>query len=203
MISQLLAAKPKSIFEIIPMEFFSEMDGYNYYKTGNYYEWMYALSAVIRPTSYLEIGVRYGFSFLPVLLGSPNLRTATGWDLETYGDNKVSRKRITDYYTGTCQWQIDHVNSQEIRELPQFYSLINIDGDHTVEGKMHDLRLTIGKCNYVIVDDFDYLVDVRKAVNAFLYEVGSDGWGKESRIDYAVYLPTFRGSMLIKYKDSV
>src|SRR3990167_560055 len=200
MIDAIIACKPKSIFDIIPESFYTEVEAYPYLYTGNYYEWMYAVAKVIQPRSFLEIGVRAGFSFLPVLKGSEALETALGWDLETYGNNALARIQLNHYYTGTCCWTIEKVNSQTINTLPQKFDLINIDGDHSYDGKMHDLRLTIGHCKYVIVVDFDYLIEVRKAVTTFLDVVGSSSWGQIPKVEYAIYIPPFRGSMLIKYK---
>jgi hypothetical protein len=202
MIDQIIANKPKSIFEHIPEEYFFKYDVQPYVSSGNYYEWMYAISKTIQPTSFLEIGVRFGFSFLPVLLGSHKLKYAHGWDLETYGNVAFSREQLKEYYHGDCIWDIAHADSQQIKELPHFYDLINIDGCHDYDCKMHDLRLTVGKCKYVIIDDYDYLSEVKRAIIDFIDEVG-ESWGKTSKIEWATYIPTFRGSMLIKYKEAV
>jgi hypothetical protein len=58
---------------------------------------------------------------------------------------------------------------------------------------VRDLKLCIGKCNYVILDDYDYHSDVRHSTDFFL--------GTHSEyIEWDEYLPTFRGSKLIKFK---
>lgn len=199
MLDKILACKPDSIFDIVPRQMFATDEATNYLASGNCFEWSYAVAKAIQPTSYLEIGVRYAYSFLPTLLGAPSLTRAVGMDLETYGDINVAKSNITTHYNGNCAWEILHVDSQQLQTLPEWYDLINIDGCHDYECKLHDLRLTLGKCQWVIIDDYDYLVDVRKAVNLFLQENGSDGWGKPSRIAWWSYLPTFRGSILIKY----
>ena len=203
MIDKIIACKPKSIFDIIPEEMFAFDFATDYLRSGECFEWNYAIAKAIQPKTYLEMGVRFAYSFLPTLLASEQLEFALGLDLETYGNNTVAIENIKKYYHGPAKWSIVNVDTQTLPELPQFYDLITIDACHDYDCKMRDLRLTIGKCTYVVIDDVDYLVDVRKATNDFLKEVGSDGWGKKSQIEWAAYLPTFRGTCLIKYKDAV
>lgn len=194
MIEELFKNKPNSIHDIIPSEFFTTYDSYDYVFSGNCFEWYYAISKTIKPKSFLEIGVRFGFSFLPTLLGNSEMETALGWDLETYGNNNIeTRNHIEKYYNGTTKWGLDRVDSQIETELPGFYDLISIDGCHDYECKIHDLNLCLGKCNYIILDDYDYHKDVRNSVN---------DWMKNNikSIEWGLYIPTFRGSMLIKLK---
>jgi hypothetical protein len=194
MIEQLYKNKPDSIHDIIPSEFFTKYDSYDYVWSGNCFEWYYALGKTIQPKSFLEIGVRFGFSFLPTMLASDNLEYALGWDLETYGNNEIARVNIHNYYNGGAKWSIEHVDSQIQTELPGFFDLISIDGCHDYDCKVHDLKLCINKCNYVILDDYDYHAQVRNSTDFFLQEYSE-------HIEWAHYIPTFRGSMLIKYKN--
>jgi hypothetical protein len=194
MIEELYKNKPDSIHDIIPSEFFTKYDSYDYVWSGNCFEWYYALGKTIQPKSFLEIGVRFGFSFLPTILASDNLEYALGWDLETYGNNEMSRVNIHNHYNGSAKWSIEHVDSQIQTELPGFFDLISIDGCHEYDCKVHDLKLCINKCNYVILDDYDYHADVKNSTDFFLQEYSK-------HIEWAHYIPTFRGSMLIKYKN--
>jgi hypothetical protein len=194
MIEQLYKNKPDSIHDIIPSEFFTKYDSYDYVWSGNCFEWYYALGKTIQPKSFLEIGVRFGFSFLPTILASDNLEYALGWDLETYGNNEIARVNIHNYYNGSAKWSIEHVDSQIQTELPGFFDLISIDGCHDYDCKVHDLKLCINKCNYVILDDYDYHPQVRNSTDFFLNEYAQ-------HIEWSHYIPTFRGSMLIKFKN--
>ena len=194
MIEDLFKNKPDSIHDVIPSEFFTKYDSYDYVWSGNCFEWYYALGKTIQPKSFLEIGVRFGFSFLPTMLGSEQLEYALGWDLETYGNNKIAKENIGKYYNGSAKWSIEHLDSQTQTELPQFFDLISIDGCHDYDCKVHDLKLCIGKCNYVILDDYDYHSDVRNSTDFFLHRYAD-------HIEWSEYIPTFRGSMLIKYKN--
>lgn len=193
LLAQLIKEKPDSIHDIIPSEFFTKYDSYEYVWCKNCYEWNYAISKVLQPKSFLEIGVRFGFSFLPTLLGSQNLEYALGWDLETYGNNEIANDNIKIYYKGNCNWEIKHIDSQQITELPQFFDLINIDGCHDYDCKIHDLKLSMKNCKFVMVDDYDYHSDVRKAVDDFIKEF-------DHNIEEKFYIPTFRGTKVIQFK---
>ena len=97
MIDRIIKNKPESIHDVIPSEFFTKYDSYDYIWCKNYYEWNYAIAKTIQPKSFMEIGVRFGFSFLPVLHASKKIKYALGWDLETYGDNKIATENIGKY----------------------------------------------------------------------------------------------------------
>jgi len=187
------ANKPASIHDVVPSEFFTKYDSYDYVWSGNCFEWYYALGKALQPKTFLEIGVRFGFSFLPTLLGSESLTYALGWDLETYGNNTVANENIAKYYPGSAKWEIQHLDSQQETKLPQFFDLVSIDGCHDYDCKVHDLKMCIGSCHYVILDDYDYHRDVRGATNFFLGEYSE-------AIEWSAYIPTFRGSQLIKFK---
>ena len=193
LLAQLIKEKPESIHNVIPSEFFTKYDNWDYIWCKNYYEWNYAIAKVLQPKSFLEIGVRFGFSFLPTLIGSKNLEYAVGWDLETYGNNQIANDNIRTYYKGVCNWEIKHIDSQQINELPQFFDLINIDGCHDYDCKVHDLKLAMKKCKWVTIDDYDYHSEVRRAVDDFIKEFGEN-------IEEEIYIPTFRGTKLIKFK---
>lgn len=193
LMSEIYKEKPNSIHDVIPSEFFTKYDSCDYVWSRNCFEWYWALGKVINPKSFLEIGVRFGFSFLPTIQTSTNLEYALGWDLETYGNNDIAKENIEKYYTGNAKWEILHKDSQLETELPQFFDLVSIDGCHDYECKIHDLKLCIGKCKYVILDDYDYHSDVRKSVDDFLKDYSQ-------YIEWSEYIPTFRGSQLIKFK---
>lgn len=192
MIEEIIKQKPESIHDIIPSEFFTKYDSYDYVWSGNCFEWYYAISKVIKPKSFMEIGVRFGFSFLPTLLGS-NVEYALGWDLETYGNNEIANRNIKEYYNGKCKWEIQHVDSQLQTTLPQFFDLISIDGCHDYDCKIHDLKLAMNNSRYAILDDYDYHPEVRKSIDDFLKDYAD-------RIEWSQYFKSFRGSMLIKFK---
>jgi hypothetical protein len=193
MLEKLLEHKPKSIFDVIDRDFYEKYDKYDYVYSENCFEWYWALGSYLQPKYFLEIGVRFGFSFLPTIQASTNLGYALGWDLETYGNNTIANENIGKYYKGDAKWEIKHVDSQLETKLPQFFDLISIDGCHDYDCKVHDLKLCIGMCNYVILDDYDYHSDVRRSTDFFIKEYAEN-------IEWNEYIPTFRGSQLIKFK---
>jgi hypothetical protein len=193
MIEEIKKYKPISIHDVIPSEFFTKYDSYDYVWSGNCFEWYYAISKVIQPKTFLEIGVRFGFSFLPTLIGCDTLEYALGWDLETYGNNEIARDNLSKYYNGNCRYEILHIDSQLQTELPQFFDLVSIDGCHDYDCKIHDLKMAMKNSRYVILDDYDYIPQVRQATDFFLKEY-------RDNIEWNEYLPSFRGSQLIKFK---
>ena len=195
MIDKILANKPSSIFDVIPHDFFTKYDKYDYTLSGNCFEWYYAIAKAIQPKTFMEIGVRFGFSFLPTLVASENIKYALGWDLETYGNNTIAKNNIAEFYKGHCKWEIEHMDSQEETQLPQFFDLVSIDGCHDYNCKIHDLKLAMANSRYAILDDYDYHTDVRNSINQFMRD-------HVSKIEWGLYLPTFRGSMLIKFKEN-
>lgn len=193
-LEELKKHKPKSIHEVIPSEFFTKYDSYDYVWSGNCFEWYYALGKVLQPKTFLEIGVRFGFSFLPTLLGSTQLEYALGWDLETYGNNKIANENLSKFYKGPCKWEIFHLDSQLQTELPMFFDLVSIDGCHDYDCKVHDLKLAMKESKYAILDDYDYHSQVREATDFFLREY-------KDFVEWSEYIPTFRGSQIIKFKQ--
>ena len=193
-LDELQKYKPASIHDVIPSEFFTKYDSYEYVWCGNYYEWYYALSKLLQPKSFMEIGVRFGFSFLPSMIGSDLLEYALGWDLETYGNNTIARENIQSYYHGPAKWEIEHIDSQIQSQLPRFFDLVSIDGCHEYDGKIHDLKMAMKQSSYVIVDDYDYIPHVRQAIDFFLKEY-------RDYIEWNEYVPTFRGTQIIKFKQ--
>ena len=56
LIREITEAKPASIHDVIPSEFFTRYDSYDYVWSGNCFEWYWAISELIKPKTFLEIG---------------------------------------------------------------------------------------------------------------------------------------------------
>jgi len=196
-LEEIIKYKPDNIHDVIEPEFFTKYDKSDYIYCKNYYEWNYAIAKYLQPKTFLEIGVRLGFSFLPTLIGAESLEYAEGWDIESYvkNGNKMSTENISKYYNGLCKWSISNINSQEIDVLPQKFDFINIDGCHDYDCKKHDLKLAMDNCKYALLDDYDYHFYVKDAIDDFMNK-------NINRIESSLYVPTFRGSMLIKFKGN-
>ena len=193
-IDKVIELKPNSIHDVIPSEFFTKYDNYDYIWCGNYYEIYYALAKLVNPKSFLEIGVRFGFSFLPLMIGGDRLEYCLGYDNEEYGNNQIAIENISKYYHGNAKFEILKMNSHEIKSLPQFFDVISIDGDHCYDGKTQDLELTLDHAKYVIVDDYDYHPQVRVATDQFVIN-------HKHKIESTHYIKSFRGTLIIVYKE--
>jgi glycosyltransferase involved in cell wall biosynthesis/ADP-heptose:LPS heptosyltransferase/predicted O-methyltransferase YrrM/Tfp pilus assembly protein PilF len=106
----------------------------------------------LKPTTFLEVGVRIGASMVQVLTHAP-IKVAAGVDLWT-GDysglpntkefllSQLERHRAAT--GGTYQLHMLHGDSHKIlKDLIQqqsFFNLINVDGDHSAEGAREDLE---------------------------------------------------------------
>ena len=86
-------------------------------------------------------------------------------------------------------------NSQLVEYLPKFYEMIHIDGSHIAHEKLHDLKLTIGRCNVVIVDDYDFIPSVKQITDEFVEE-------NKQYILNTNHIKSFRGTLVIEYKNA-
>ena len=59
------------------------------------------------------------------------------------------------------------MDSHRIKRLPES-DLVYVDGDHSFEGCLSDLRLAVKSTDTILVDDYDSIESVRGACLAFL-----------------------------------
>ena len=81
------------------------------------------------------------------------------------------------------------------KPIDKNYDLIHIDGSHIYEDKVHDLKLTLGRCNVVVIDDYDFIDDTKKAVDEFIDL-------NRKYILNVTHVKSFRGTMVIEYKNA-
>jgi predicted O-methyltransferase YrrM len=164
----------------------------------NVYTWLYAIAAVVQPRSIAEIGVRYGYSAVALLHGARHATSYYGFDNETYvpGSLRVAAGALQALpaagdAASRLQWCLVRCNTQrEERLLCAPVDLFNVDGDHTEAGCLHDLHLAHAATRpggWIVVDDYDYHPEVRRAVQQFIVEHDC-AWG---------YLPTYRGAIVL------
>ena len=119
--------------------------------------------------SYMEIGVRRGYSMAMVAANSQC--DITGIDLwisnyagvPTLGPDfirsqmqKVNHSGMLDLYNGDSKTIVPTLEGN--------YDLITVDGDHSTEGALADLRNCIERFNYALVfDDIDISPEVQDA----------------------------------------
>lgn len=191
---------------------------------GNCYEWYWALGRYYKPRSVLEIGVRYGYSVVSICAGAgKQVRLVILMDNEEYVAGSLDVALSNVKTTEVCYYvYANRVNSQSVCRLPagvhhenmggvpvgvqsffplqseggQFfgYEMVSIDGDHSYAGTLHDLNLTLNVSRVVVVDDYHFLGDVRRAVDHFVAE-------HSDVIAERFVIPSFRGTAVIEYKQ--
>jgi predicted O-methyltransferase YrrM len=190
----------KTILDLIPTDIFAldlgvpEHD--EYIKSGNCYEHYYELAKKYKPKSILEIGTRYGYSLCSMVAGSMDtVEYVEGWDDNSYHSNatkiaKINLKYILGY---DKSWVIRIINSHEVKTLERNFDIVHIDGDHGYFGKLQDLNLVKNNCKVVIVDDYEYILEVHTATNEFLAR------NREIIKDWYI-IDSFRGTFVIEFK---
>jgi hypothetical protein len=131
----------------------------------------------LEASTYLEVGVQDGHSLAAVVGANPAIDVVLcdTWGSEHGGTGKGSHAHIEErlntlHHTGTRVY-LDGYSRLLIPTLTQRFDLVHIDGDHSPEGCLADLRmcwpLTAVR---MVVHDQILLVDVRNATFAFLPE---------------------------------
>lgn len=159
-------------------------------KVQHYYKVKYDVANKIKPKVMAEIGVRAGYSSFSFLSASPTAKMyAIDINKSCHGGREgvfidVAPKILADFDV-----EFITANSQKIDDLPYDVDFIHIDGDHTYTGCMHDLEISKNHAEWILVDDYDLLKGVRKAVDEFV----------EKHPEYtSEYIDDkFRGNMLI------
>lgn len=124
-------------------------------RTG-YYNYYFSYGRHFRPKSIFEIGVRTGYTAYAMLLGADGVtQRFRGIDLETYIPNSCAHaRRLLLKMCSDVGIQLG--DSHQLRDLGGLYDLIHVDGDHSRNGKILDLRLALGSLapnGVIVVDD--------------------------------------------------
>lgn len=133
-----------------------------WWKFPNYYPFFYGLGKCLMPTSYLEIGTRYGYSLVAIYLGAKNvISQITSIDLQEYKDksqNYAKANLLAKGYKGQYEFLIGSSHDPKIKEKVKgrLYDLVFVDGDHSYKGAMEDIvfywnNVTPG--GFMIIDD--------------------------------------------------
>ena len=117
----------------------------------------------------LEIGTRYGVSTAALLAG-----------IEEHGGHLISLdiNNCAGVFRGHPQWSFiqgdSHTMTREIKDVLRDFDVAFIDGDHTYEGALADLRDYGKRAKRVFVHDTDApdFPGVRRAVDQFCTETG-------------------------------
>lgn len=107
------------------------------------YRFYWAIGRAFRPESYIEIGVRFGYSIQSIAAGSGQLKTVYGFDNEydMPGSLSVADARVRGLVRNTYFTKAD---SQTLETLGRIQAdLAHVDGMHTRDGVYHDCELAI------------------------------------------------------------
>ena len=131
----------------------------------NYYQLYSAISAALRPRSYLEIGTLFGYSTVAVARGAPDLESVVSCDLQMYENpypfpsQQIAERNLrASGYQGKTKFV-----AGSSRELPYHiagstFDLILIDADHSYEGCRSDVLMGYEFLNpggAIMIDDLD------------------------------------------------
>lgn len=153
-----------------------------YADLASYAQWKWLIARSIQPTRIAEIGVRSGVSMHAFMSASVPTATYVGYD-NHYDPQPNAGGRWTDHAMkiATEERYNDRVriitcDSQSVNALPEVGrpDFIHIDGDHTVDGVIHDLDLAV-ECwadnGVICVDDCS-----RNNPGSFMVAVGVFYW---------------------------
>ena len=166
----------------------------DYVHCGNYYEWYAGYASALRPRRVLEIGSRRGYSLAAMLLACDEIQEVVAFDNESYGVTVAELRANVARLKHRASVTAFAMDTQRIDRLPVdgVFDLIHVDGDHSEQGALHDLRLVanqLGPRGLMVVDDIIFYPSVMTAVARFLAE--NPNWSAE-------FVPSFRGHMLLR-----
>ena len=162
-----------------------------------YYRVKFEICKAAEPKRIAEIGVRCGYSAWAFLQAAPEAEYV-GFDANNGkhggqgGQGGSFWKWANQLLSGDRVTLIEQ-DTQKIDSLPlKDIDFFHIDGDHSMDGVMHDLDLaynTLSRYGQILVDDVDYIVPVLLGVRI---------WTKKMEKKIAtVYYESLRGEMVI------
>lgn len=168
----------------------------NQYK--NYYSVKYEICKQQKPSLIVEIGVRAGYSAWTFLQACPKAKYI-GIDANngTHGGQggkdgsffRWAKRILSNYDVELIEMDSQKVSKLNIKNVDFFH----VDGDHSVEGVMHDLDLAyncLSDNGMILVDDITYLPEVKKGVNLWLIKMGDKVKSQ--------FVESLRGEMVIR-----
>ena len=160
-----------------------------------YYRLKFAIARVLQPKSILEVGVRYGYSAISFLHGSPSAKyLGIDADRESFGGNPGAlnwARQITERYDAG----FSAADTQTMKRFPGGqYDLIHIDGQQDGLGTFHDLRRAISQGRWVLLDGYFWTSQNFVNANDFLIKY-------KDVIRYAIAIPGYAGELLIRSSE--
>lgn len=157
---------PKSIFDCVPERYFSEALGTwedEHIKSGRCYEYYWAIGDQYSPRSILELGVRYGYSLLSLMMSSEAVE-CEGWDIDCEA-LKITKEKLADF--PWFRHRLICADTQMVKSIGRRFDLAHVDDVHSFDGALHSMNLVWPICKVMLVDDAVTNSDVAKAVEDF------------------------------------
>jgi cephalosporin hydroxylase len=171
------------------------------------YCWYYALASAVRPRVIAEIGSRFGYSLKAMVSAASQYISSN--DLVTFSFDNESYEKDCLYKVEnmlTCskvgRYAINVQDTQKTESLPLKLhdisqnienafkaDLFHVDGDHSIQGTLHDLLLAkkeLSENGVILLDDIDTkeCPGVKAAMLLFLADYPEYTWD---------YFPSYRG----------
>lgn len=144
-----------------------------------YYAVKWGIARRWNPGRILEIGVRAGYSAFMFLRAAPRGARYLGidsglCDFEGRRPFLAHAEKLLSGYDALI-WRVD---AGSLRAFPvgpdgDQWELAHIDGDHSYDGCLHDLRCAARFSRRIVVDDYDTGPEIRRACADFLQETGA------------------------------
>ena len=156
----------------------------------------YQIAATFRPRSIVEFGVRAGYSGWALSKGATDtgvVPTYVGFDsdIDQNGPVFVSHARkIISTVAGAVEIRQADTRKLVPADIPKA-DLVHVDADHSYAGALHEISIASGAASpggVVVSDDFDYMLDVRRAVLDFLS--ANPRW-------FAMHVESWRGEAIL------
>lgn len=191
----------------------------DYLQNRDTYCWYHALAYKARPKVIAEIGSRFGYSLKAMIYGAGRYRSQKdlivfSFDNESYEPNCLSIICNMLTYTDVGEYVIAKQDSQAVNVLPLQRTgrwdglkdcggeltkadLFHVDGDHSIQGTLHDLLLAkdqLAEGGIILLDDIDTkeCPGVKAALLLFIGDNPEFTWD---------YFPSYRGLAAI-YRSS-
>ncbi len=158
------------------------------------YDEKFRIANLLRPRSLLEIGVRAGYTAAMFL--EAGARRYIGLDATdtwggTVGAVDFARQHLPEAFP-EAQVEIHHVDTQTVATLAPYgpVELVHVDGDHSLNGCLHDLELALTvEPSWILVDDILHHPESCR--------IAAECFATRHRLRH-LFLPTRRGDMLFQ-----
>jgi hypothetical protein len=135
----------------------------DWFVAANGYPFYTRAAEILQPASILEIGTFFGFGLAAFVQGYPAVARIAAVDNESYlaGTQEICRANLA-FFEGERRF------GRTLEDGRGHYDLIHVDADHSFAGALHDMAYAWGLGpRAMLVDDFLFLDEVRRAVESF------------------------------------